>query len=83
MRYPCTTCCLPSGAIHHRLSLNLQAAIFSFQNSDKYWEDAQMFRPERFLAKPDNSERASSLPAFCAFGDVSSCAYAIYICSMM
>jgi cytochrome P450 len=49
----------------------MQAAIFSFQNSDTYWEDAQTFRPERFLAQPNISERAFTLPAFCAFGDVS------------
>lgn len=48
-----------------------QAATFSFQNNSKYWEDAQEFKPERFLAEPVMSERAYNMPAFCAFGDVS------------
>jgi cytochrome P450 len=51
--------------------VDMQAAIFSFQNSNKYWENAQTFKPERFLAQSSKSERAPTLPAFCAFGDVS------------
>ena len=56
--------------MRHPLTPNSQAAIFSFQNNEQYWQDAKTFKPERFLAKADSSERASSLPAFCAFGDV-------------
>lgn len=81
MRHPCTACCLLSDAMYSAFGLSLQAAIFSFQNNDRYWEDAKMFRPERFLA--NSSERASSLPAFCAFGDVSSAGHAIWISAPM
>lgn len=47
----------------------INAAIFSFQNSEKYWKDASKFEPERFLAEPFMPERAYNNPAFCAFGD--------------
>ena len=77
MRHPCTACCLLSDAMYSASGLSLQAANFSFQNNDKYWEDAKIFRPERFLA--NSSERASSLPAFCAFGDVSSAGHATWM----
>lgn len=49
----------------------MQTAQFSFQNNQKYWQDADKFLPERFLMA---EQGAAASPAWAPFGDVSAAA---------